>query len=90
MPISAVELQEYLFSFTAAQYAKRVAAEKHNVPDTEKIANHIRGAFRLNRFAVMNWLMMNGVKIPIELLDDRNHPEVGAQMPDKNVARPVS
>jgi hypothetical protein len=32
---------------------------------------------------VINWLVMNGIKIPVELIDDRTHPEVGHQFPDQ-------
>jgi hypothetical protein len=84
--IKGNELQEYLLSQTAAEYAIRKTTEATAGGDPiaiEAIRNHIRESFRLNRFAVMNWLVMNGVKIPTELLDDRTHPEVGAQMPDE-------
>ena len=75
--LEGVELQEFCFSETSAQFAVRKMEERGNVIDTDSIRAHIRGALRLHRFTVMNWLMMNGVKIPIELLADQNHPEVG-------------
>lgn len=84
--IGGVELQEFLFSQTAARYALRIYAEAQPGEDVlGKVGNHIRGSLRLNRFATMNWLMMNGVTIPPELLDDRTHPEVGRQAPDQPV-----
>lgn len=83
MPISAVELQEFLFAETAT-----VAAMQKNdngTITTNKVRDHIRESFRFQRFAVMNWLMMNGVAIPSHLLSDQAHPPVGSQQPDKHV-----
>lgn len=87
VPIGGVELHEFLFSQTAARYAQRTLPVHGDDSDAAlgKVADHFRGALRLNRFAIMNWLMMNGVKIPVELLDDRTHPEVGSQAPDRPV-----
>lgn len=80
---SPMEVQEYLFSTTSADFAARLEREKHNVFDTSKMRDHLRGGFRLHRFFVMNWLLTNGVKIPVELMSDQAHPEVGQQYPDK-------
>jgi hypothetical protein len=86
-PIASVELQEYLFAQTAAKYAARTARGACGQDDMDRITGHIRGAFRLNRFTLFNWLMQNGVSIPAELLDDRTHPEVGNQTPDQPVTK---
>lgn len=82
--IDGVEMQEFLFASTSTQYAIKTVAEQHNVPEWDKVRDHIRGALRLHRFMVTNWLMLNGVKIPADLLADQAHPEVGQQMPDRN------
>lgn len=82
MSLSAVEMQEYLFSETLAKVAAKCEIEKHNVIDWTTLKNQIRESFRLQRFAVMNWLRMNGVSIPVELLSDQAHKPVGQQMPD--------
>ncbi len=69
MPVSALELQEYLFAA--------------NLPNADKqlIAN-ARSCFYYHRFQVMNWLMMNGVSIPSQILSDQTHPIVGTQSVD--------
>lgn len=82
MPVSAVEMQEYLFSETLAKIAYKCEREKHNVTDWSTLKRETRESFRFHRFAVMNWLMMNGVSIPAELLSDQAHKPVGQQMPD--------
>lgn len=76
-----VELTEYLFAQTAAEYA-------HAGHTVAEIREHMRGAMRLARFTVFNWLIGNGVRIPAELMADRTHPEVGQQTPDQQV-RPL-
>lgn len=76
-PIAPLELQEYLFAQTAAEHAKNSSLGGG--------AQHIRETLRLHRFSLFLWLMQNGVKIPIELLADQNHPEVGQQYPDMPV-----
>lgn len=76
-----VELTEYLFAQTAAEYA-------HAGHTVAEIREHMRGAMRLARFTVFNWLISNGVSIPAELLADRTHPAVGQQAPDQQV-RPL-
>jgi len=85
MPISSVELQEYLFAQTLLNVASKCEAEKRNVTDYRELAIEIRKSFRYQRFAVINWLLMNGVSIPAELLTDQTHPQVGNQFPDKQV-----
>ncbi len=77
-PVSILEVEEYLFSQTAAQVAQ------DNPP--EKTAEHVRGSLRLHRFLVFTWLLQNGVSLPAELLADREHPPVGEQTPDKPVS----
>lgn len=83
MPIGSVEVQEYLFSNTLADVAKRCEETKKNVTDYGPLRIQIRESFRLQRFAVMNWLMMNGVSIPPSLLSDQTHPRAGSQFPDQ-------
>jgi len=82
--IDPVELQEFLFASASATFAAQLEQQKHNVVEWDKLRDHIRGAMRIHRFTVINWLMMQGVKIPVELLDDKQHPEVGQQMPDRD------
>jgi hypothetical protein len=76
MPIKAVELQEYLFADAAA------GLTRDGISNSD-LRWEIRSAFRLQRFAVMNWLLMNGVTIPGDLLSDQAHPPVGRQWPDE-------
>lgn len=83
MPIAAVEMQEFLFAETLARVADQCEKEKHNVTDWASLRRQVREAFRLQRFAVMNWLLMNGVSIPAALLSDTTHATVGNQLPDK-------
>ena len=83
MPISAVEMQECLFSETLVKMADKTAAESDTYMDWSKLKKEIRRSFRYQRFAVMNWLLMNGVSIPAELLTDDAHPIVGSQYPDE-------
>lgn len=84
MPVAAVELQEYLFAETLAKVAANCESEKHNVTDWSKLKKEIRESFRYQRFGVMNWLLMNGVSIPAELMSDQAHKPVGQQMPDQS------
>lgn len=83
MPIGSVEMQEYLFANTLTGVAKRCEEKKHNVTDFAPLAREIRECFRFQRFAVMNWLMQNGVTIPAELLSDQTHPRPGSQFVDQ-------
>src|SRR3990167_7690191 len=85
VPIHFVELQEFLFSGTAANFAHFSLVLGLNPQERqEKIRDHIRGAMRLHRFVLLNWLMQNGVEIPLELMDDRLHLDVGAQSVDQS------
>lgn len=83
MPIAAVELQEYLFSETLAKVAIR-CSQDDEPGKWDELRKHTREDFRWQRFAVMNWLIMNGVSIPAELLTDQAHPPVGQQYPDRD------
>lgn len=65
-----MEVQEFLFAETAAKV------------DAAELARHVRSALYFHRFQVMNWLMLNGVAIPIHLMHDQMHPTVGNQFPD--------
>jgi len=76
--IAPIELQEYLF-------AETVAAQKGQTPDA--VRDKIRGAMRLQRFNIFNWLMMNGVQIPPVLMSDNIHKPVGEQFPDRTTAK---
>lgn len=69
MPVSALELQEYLFA------ANIPNADAHSIKAT-------RDCFYFHRFQVMNWLLMNGVSIPAHLLSDQAHPRIGLQTVD--------
>lgn len=80
---SSLEVQEFLFAATAAQVAMNCEEVIHNVTDYEPVVAHVRAVLRFQRFNVMNWLMMNGVKIPDELLSDQTHPEPGSQYVDQ-------
>ena len=82
MPVDAIEMEEFLFSGTIVQVAQNCKHEEIDVQDWGKLKTYTRESFRFHRFAVMNWLLMNGVSIPAELLSDQMHMEVGAQMPD--------
>lgn len=94
VPITGVEVQEALFSGTAAQYAHRLLSEAidgagdatdaglRTVEAMRRIVVHVRETLRLGRFNVFNWLMMNGVGLPMVCVADATHPEVGAQAPD--------
>lgn len=80
VPIGMVEMQEYLMSSTIAQGIQRgptIGAER------DEIARNIRNSMRLLRFTLFGWLMLNGVKIPVALMNDGSHPEVGDQLPDQ-------
>jgi len=82
MPVSSVELQEYLFAEALKECAKECESSE-DMQRHSKLIKNIRESFRLQRFAVINWLLMNGVSIPPELLSDEAHPTVGNQYPDK-------
>ncbi len=78
--VAPLELQEYLFADTSAQFA--VHDNEETPGQIGQVRDHIRGALRIQRFNVMNWLVVNGVSIPAELLDDALHQPVGYQYPD--------
>ena len=75
MPVDSIEMQEYLFSHSLGIQSESL--------ETSELRKEIRKCFRFQRFAVMNWLLMNGVSIPADLLTDDTHPKVGEQFPDK-------
>ena len=90
---AALEVQEYLFADTAAENAtgeflQRESSGDHPNAIRDRLRENIREAFRFNRFAVMNWLLANGVQIPGELLSDQTHPPVGKQFPDRSNVTP--
>lgn len=76
-----MEMQEYLFANTEAQ---RVSSQFHSGASYNggDHRTNLRTLFRLHRFSVINWLLMQGVSIPAELLADQTHPEVGKMLPD--------
>ena len=76
MPLGPVELEEYLFATHLERVAKRC--------DYALLVHEARSCMFWHRFQVMNWLMANGVKIPIELLSDQTHQPVGQQYPDQH------
>jgi hypothetical protein len=82
MPVASIEMQEYLFAETLVKIAAKCEAEKKNVTEWDALKREIRTCFRFQRFAVMNWLMMNDVSVPARLLTDQCHPPVGRQFPD--------
>lgn len=53
-----------------------------NMPK-KRLVEEIRKAFRLHRIEVPRCLISQGVFIPPEHLNLRNHPEVGEQIMDK-------
>lgn len=87
LPIDSVELQEFLFSTTDVKKAVSCleSGNLYNDSQQQKLFEHLRKGYRLHRFMVLNWLMMNGVQIPLALLSDEVHPEVGKQYPDQKV-----
>lgn len=82
MPIVSVELQEFLFATTSAEFASKKNGQLSAAAHAE-LRDHIRGAMRMHRFAIFTWLLLNGVQLPRHLLDDRLHTEVGNQQVDK-------
>jgi len=82
MPIAAVELQEFMFATTMEVQRASIAASEQ--PDWKFLHDEARRAFRLHRFQVMNWLLINGVRIPPQLLSDQTHPDVPCQYPDQH------
>jgi hypothetical protein len=83
-PIGGVELYEYLMANAIGVAANDRYNKISNAEEAAALNRHdIRSALRLHRFAVMNWLMMNGVSIPPHLLSDMYHPIVGQQLPDR-------
>lgn len=81
---ASMEVQEYLFSDTLANLAQTQSANcAINDGERRHLTNESRSMLRLHRFNVMSWLMTNGVKIPVDLLADQNHPQVGSQYPDR-------
>ncbi len=75
LPIAALEIEEFLFSNTAAAFAQDRSPEEAR--------DHIRGSLRMHRFMVFTWLLNNGVNLPLTLLADNTHPPVGQQAPDR-------
>jgi len=76
-PITMLEVEEFLFASTDAQFART------NTPEAGHA--HIRESYRMHRFFVITWLMQNGVSIPLHLAVDSAHPPVGQQRPDQPV-----
>lgn len=72
-PVSILEFEQYLFARTLVQADG----------SPEVMFKHIRESFRLHRFFVFTWLVMNGVALPVELVSDTAHPRVGEQKPDQ-------
>jgi len=85
MPVSSVEMQEYLFAQSLGKIAAKCEKAQNGVTDFAELRHEIRVCFRYHRFGVMNWLLMNGVSIPASLLTDQSHPAVGMQFPDRSV-----
>lgn len=79
--IQAVEVSEYLMAHTSAVKWATESSRVSRLNEAE-LRNDYRAVMRLHRFAVINWLMQNGVSVPVELLGDQIHREVGQQMPD--------
>jgi hypothetical protein len=73
-----MEMQEYLFAVTQSNKIKG-NWQSFNGSECSK---DIREILRLHRFTVLNWLMMQGVSIPMNLLSDQTHPKVGSMLPD--------
>lgn len=87
IPIHSVEMTEYLFANTLTRVAAKCVEDKHNVIDWKPLVDQIRGSMRMDRFNVLNWLRMNGVEIPVELMSDQMHPVVGEQYPDQSILK---
>ena len=70
--IAPVEMQEYLL---AASQAKKVfntvSSEVSQVLITD-----LREILRLHRFTMFNWLLLQGISIPMKLLADDIHPQI--------------
>lgn len=82
--IGPVEMQEYLFATTEAQ--KIYKGYSIDQEPSRTLVNDIREILRLHRFTILNWLLMQGVNISLELASDKTHPKVGEQFPDKPIA----
>ena len=78
-PPHSLEMQEFAVATTFC-----IA---HSVAD--QVAE-MRACFRDHRFQVITWLARNGVEIPLELADDRLHPQVGHQLADQKPVSPIN
>jgi hypothetical protein len=74
-----LELNEFLRSNTIALIT--VEPKKLCMLTREMLYGH--------RWDVFNWLIMNGVKIPHDLLLDARHPRPGAQSPDQSAGAAI-
>lgn len=78
MPIGAQEMSEYLM---ADAIAVNVLNNRDELERAD-VRNEIRAAMRFIRIGAIAWLLQNGVSVPVELLCDQAHPQVGSQLPD--------
>lgn len=74
-----LEVEEWGFASTAAQYARGHAH------DPDRVRDHVRESLRLHRFMVFAWLIEQGMKLPVDLVSDAVHLPVGRQSVDRPV-----
>lgn len=77
LDVTILEFEEFAFAETSARFARLQSTTDKDAAD------HLRSALHLHRFLVFAWLLQNGVNLPKHLLDDRTHPKVGQQKPDR-------
>lgn len=78
-PVAMVEMNEYLMATTLAE----VKVFPNDPEAAKSLAKEIRELMWWNRFFLFNWLMLNGVALPAELMADSLHKRVGNQVPDQ-------
>lgn len=91
VPAGMLEMDEYLFSHTAAEFAFGKFETCYPCPEDIKailiaeVRDHVRESLRLHRFQVFAWLLSNDISLPLNLLADLTHAEVGKQKPDERI-----
>ena len=75
--IEILEMEEFCFAHTSTDAAQRITPEE--------LQAHLRENLRMHRFFVFNWLILNGVSLPVDLVADSLHAPVGQQQPDQRM-----
>lgn len=76
--IEILEMEEFCFANTAVDMAQRLTPGE--------LQTYLRENYRMHRFFVFNWLVLNGVELPVALVADSLHLPVGSQQPDQRIA----